>query len=168
MYIQIDDRIYKWLLSLEVLKPEGRKQKSTSSIELSLSTSLSLESGVLFAKLLKNLLQKQQNSNIDSPLIFPLPALDTLKEFSTPTSRLYNWNILTEAYKTINIELQSDVKSLIVAGDRGVVVDFLKEIYTKIVSGAAGEKQEFEDFVKRFKKERIKLIFRFNQRRNWH
>jgi hypothetical protein len=145
MYIQIDERIYKWLLSLDVLKPEGRKQKNTSFIELSLSTSLNLESGILFAKLLRNLLAKTQTPS----KIQPLPALDTLKEFSTPTSRLYNWNILTEAFKTINIEIKADLKSLIVAGDRGCVVDFLKEIYTKIVKGAAEEKQnqEFEDFV---------------------
>ena len=146
MYIQIDERIYKWLLSLEVLKPEGRKPKNSSQVELSLSTSLSLESGVLFAKLLKNLLARNQTPT----KVPPLPSLDSLKEFSTPTSRLYNWNILTEAYKTISIDIKPDMKSLIVAGDRGCVVEFLKEIYTKIVKGAAEEKpnQEFEDFVR--------------------
>ena len=144
MYIQIDDRIYKWLISLDVIKPEGRKQKKSATVELSLSTSLSMESGVLFAHLLKNLLKKTNNTTT------PMAILDTLKEFSTPTSRLYNWNILTDAYQAINVEIKPDVKSLIVAGDRGIVVAFLKEIYTQIVSGAAGEKpnQEFEDFVR--------------------
>lgn len=147
MNFTIDERIYKWLLSLEVIKPEGRKLKGSSPIliELSLSTSLSLESGVLFARLLKALLSKSLSQTND----FPLASLDSLKEFSTPTSRLYNWNILSDAYKLIGLELDFNTKSLIVAGDKNSVLGFLVDLYQKIVIGAAESKENegfFEDF----------------------
>lgn len=161
MNLKIDERIYKWLLFLDVLKPEGRKLKNSTLIELSLTTSLALESGILFAKLLRNLLLKNQSNPIT-----PLPALDSLKEFSTPTSRLYNWNILTEAFHSISFEIKPDHKSLIVAGDRTCVMDFLKEIYTRIVIGAATDKshQEFDDFVS-FSLFSCNIIIKY--RRNW-
>lgn len=151
MNFLIDERISKWLISLEVLRKSDvhAKQSSANSpklVELSLSLSLSLESGVFFAKLLKALLSKS-SINLDD---FPTASLDSLKEFSTPTSRLYNWNILSQAFKLISLEIDADLKSLIVAGDKTSVLSFLQQIYERIVSGAAEEKHGegyFEDFV---------------------
>ena len=44
-------------------------------------------------------------------------------------NRLYNWNLLQEGYSKIGILLDPDLKSLLIAGDIGIVNEFLKDIY---------------------------------------
>jgi len=56
-------------------------------------------------------------------------SLDKLKDSSTPASRLYNWNILSEAMKKMGITLDSDIKGLIVSGDTQMLAEILKDIY---------------------------------------
>jgi hypothetical protein len=48
---------------------------------------------------------------------------------NSPTARLYNWNILTERLKKIGVELDSDIKSLVVGGDLEMISEVLKDIY---------------------------------------
>jgi hypothetical protein len=52
-----------------------------------------------------------------------------LKDINSPTARLYNWNLLTERLKRIGIELDADIKSLIVGGDLEMVSEVLKDVY---------------------------------------
>lgn len=56
-------------------------------------------------------------------------SLDKLKDSNTTASRLYNWNLLTDAMKKMGISLDSDIKSLIVAGDTQMLAEVLKDIY---------------------------------------
>ena len=66
----------------------------------------------MFTKIIKHI------AKLDSKkLETPFPELDSLKEINTPSARLYNWNILSECFKKLNIYLEPDIKSLIIAGD---------------------------------------------------
>lgn len=56
-------------------------------------------------------------------------SLDKLKDSSTAASRLYNWNIISDAMKKMGIELHSDIKSLIVSGDTQMLAEVIKDIY---------------------------------------
>ena len=62
----------------------------------------------------------------------PLPGLDSLKELYTPAARIYNWNILTEAFKKFNVIIEPDVKSLIISGDREMLLELLKELFDTV------------------------------------
>ena len=54
-----------------------------------------------------------------------------LKDINTPTARLYNWNLLTEKLKRIGIDLDSDIKSLIVGGDLEMISEIVKDIFER-------------------------------------
>ena len=47
----------------------------------------------------------------------------------TPAGKLYNWNILTDLFKTVDVKLEQDVKSLIIAGDLDMMNEVLRLIY---------------------------------------
>jgi hypothetical protein len=52
-----------------------------------------------------------------------------LKDNNTPTARLFNWNVLTERLRRVSVELDSDIKSLIVGGDLEMIGEVLKDIF---------------------------------------
>lgn len=135
MQICLDEHIYIYLVSLELMKSEGRKLKN-AQIELSIQTSMQFDSGVFFARLYKKL--------IGPASIPPMLTLDSLKEFSTPTARLYNWNILQEAYKNIGFEISKETKSQIVAGEKGAVEKLTKDLYNLIIKRMDEDKRKNE------------------------
>jgi hypothetical protein len=47
----------------------------------------------------------------------------------TPAGKLYNWNTLTDLFKTVDVKLEQDVKSLIIAGDLDMMNEVLRLIY---------------------------------------
>ena len=59
----------------------------------------------------------------------PMPEINTLKNATTPAARLYNWNILTSVFSMFNISIDPDTKSLIIAGDREMLTEVLKQLY---------------------------------------
>ena len=54
--------------------------------------------------------------------------LDTLKETSTPVAKLYNWNLLLPKLRQRGLDVDQDMKVLIVAGDLDIVVDLLEQL----------------------------------------
>ena len=52
-----------------------------------------------------------------------------LKDQNTPTARLFNWNILTERLRRVGVDLDADIKLLIVGGDLEMIGEVLKEVY---------------------------------------
>ena len=66
-----------------------------------------------------------QDHNIASSI----SNLDKLKDSATPASRLYNWNLLADAMKKLGMSLDTDIKSLIVAGDFDMINELLKDIH---------------------------------------
>jgi len=63
-----------------------------------------------------------------------------LKEVSSPAGKLYNWNILTKQLSNLEIEVDRDIKSLIIAGDLEMINEVLKQIYKRY-----GPKQSLKD-----------------------
>ena len=55
--------------------------------------------------------------------------LPRLKETVTPAGKLYNWNTLADLYKTIDVKIDNDVKSLIIAGDLDMMNELLRQVY---------------------------------------
>ena len=65
--------------------------------------------------------------------------LDTLKENNAPVAKLYNWNLLLPKLRQRGLDVDQDMKVLIVAGDTDIVVDLLEQLqkapYASPVSG---------------------------------
>ena len=57
-----------------------------------------------------------------------LPSFDSLKDTQTPSTRLYNWTLITKALDPFGIKISDDEKSLIVAGDQQILLDLLQQI----------------------------------------
>jgi hypothetical protein len=121
MNLQLDDQIYRWLFSLDILNAQVRKLKN-SKIEIPLSQTTSLEVGHLFLKLL-------QAINSSKSLNLKLPPAAALKNFSTPQDRVFNWNLLGEVLKTMGFTLEPEMKRLIVSGNTSKLNDLLRDLY---------------------------------------
>ena len=81
--------------------------------------------GTIFAKILQKILDEGPSS-----LDKILSTQKSIENLSTP-SKLYNWNLVCESLKKINIIVEQDIKNLIVAGDMDIVNEILHEIYEK-------------------------------------
>jgi len=120
MNLQLDDPIYRWLFSLNILNAQIRRLKN-SKIEIPLSQTTALEIGHLILKLL-------QAVNSAKSLNFKLPPANALKNFSTPQDRIFNWNLLSDVMKTMGYNLDPEMKRLIVSGNTSKLNDLLKEL----------------------------------------
>ena len=49
----------------------------------------------------------------------------------TPAAKLYNWNLIIDALKTFEINVEEDVKNLIIGGDLQFIVELLEQIKKK-------------------------------------
>ena len=70
-------------------------------------------------------------------------SLDTIKELHTPVARLYNWNVLIPILHAMGVDIDADMKVLIVAGDLDIVADVLEQLHGSgrgSGSGAGGSK----------------------------
>ena len=52
-----------------------------------------------------------------------------MKETVAPSGKLYNWNTVCHTYKTIGVNIEADIKSLIIAGDLEMLNEVLKKAY---------------------------------------
>lgn len=129
MKLQLDNEIFKWLASLNVIAPSPKfKVLSNGKYELDELTTRVFENGLKFADLIKYLFPVIMEEN--NPL--PLKTLQSLKDQNTPASRLYNWNILYEILKKMGVNLDPEIKSLLVKGDLPMINEFLKDIFENI------------------------------------
>lgn len=64
-----------------------------------------------------------------NPQETPLPEISSLKDVNSTAAKLYNWNILIKALETLQIKIDSDMKALIIAGDRSLISEILKAMY---------------------------------------
>ena len=55
--------------------------------------------------------------------------LPRLKETVAPAGKLYNWNTICDIYKTIDVSITADMKSLIIAGDLDMLNEVLRQVY---------------------------------------
>jgi hypothetical protein len=80
-----------------------------------------LENGVLFAQIIRNL------SHDDDEIC---KSLDKIRDSNNnPGSRLYNWNLISEASRKLGVLIDTETKSLIVAGDPMLINEVLREFY---------------------------------------
>lgn len=99
-----------------------------------------LENGILFARIARHL-SKAQATALKQPEI-PLSDLDLLKELSAPAARVYNWKILSDCFALLDIPLQPDLKSLIIAADQNALFTFLKQVAAAAAAIPLSEKQK--------------------------
>lgn len=121
MNLQLDPHLHHWLFSMNLLPVQNRKLKN-NKIELPLSTTSSIENGALILKLLRILAVKKNKS-----VAFPSDL--ALKNQSTPSSRLYNWNIISDLMKKMGLGLSEEMKGLIVNGDTPIMNEFFRDLY---------------------------------------
>jgi len=121
--MEVSESVAKWLEQLNVLK-EGASETSDSVWFISESDTQKFESGLGFVPLLKRL-----HKSVNSREPTPFPEINSLKNTTSSAARLYNWNILIKVMEMVGIEIDSDMKALIVAGDRGMVVEVIRLIY---------------------------------------
>lgn len=58
--------------------------------------------------------------------------LDQLKQITTSSTKLYNWNIIIQAMNALRIpnELNADIKKLIIMGDQQIIEEQLNYLYS--------------------------------------
>ena len=121
MNLQLDDYIYRWLFTLNIIPAQVRKLKNTK-IEIPLTVTSSLANGALLLKILQAIINKKSiNQKLPPPI--------ALKNHSTPSDRLYNWSLLSEVLKSLGFNLDLEVKRLIVTGDTPILNEFLKQLH---------------------------------------
>ncbi|KAM3144420.1 hypothetical protein pb186bvf_003584 [Paramecium bursaria] len=120
MSVQLDYEIYKWLQQFGIVKLQ--QTKNTGKVELDEQQSKQFINGVKFGEILQKLFEMK---NIHVNLV------DTMKNQHTPGVKLYNWNILQDAFKKMNLPLDNDIKNLIVQGDTEMINELLKDVHER-------------------------------------
>lgn len=120
MNLQLEDPVFRWLFSLNILSAQVRKLKN-GKIEIPLSQTTSLEIGHLFLKLLHSI-------NTSKKLNLKLPQPLALKNFSTPQDRIFNWTVLGDTLQMMGYSLNPETKRLIVSGNTPKLAELLKEL----------------------------------------
>ncbi|CAK89404.1 unnamed protein product (macronuclear) [Paramecium tetraurelia] len=114
--MQITQDMFKWLKSLNVIQNGIPKQNGR--MELDPETTSAFYNGFKMSELLDKLTGAYNQQ---------------VKIQTNPTARLYNWNIITERLHQIKVELDTEIKKLIIDGDLEMIVEVLKDIQSKFV-----------------------------------
>lgn len=123
--MEINAELYSWLRSAGVIQ-EDLDLNEEGLYALPEDKSDQLESGLGFGTILKRLNKAKNRLERE---ITPMPELNTLKEVKSPAAKLYNWKILSSVLQLMGIVVDPDSRSLIVAGDRQIVIEVLKQIF---------------------------------------
>ncbi len=130
----LSEEVYNWLVAGKILNQQDATKKAEDKFEVVKSVQAQFENGIIFAKIAKYMAKLIATSQ-HRPAT-PL-NVDTLKELSSPAAKIYNWNILSQAFRKFNVTVESDVKSLIVAGDQETIVLLLNELHATCVTWTA-------------------------------
>ncbi|KAM3135414.1 hypothetical protein pb186bvf_012433 [Paramecium bursaria] len=124
--MKLSTSLYQMFVQLKVFEP---KQTQATSIPLTDTQSILIENGIAIGKLLKALFNQAAKQS-QRPLT-PLPQLDQLKTITTASTKLYNWNILLEAMKQLQVpyDIDPDIKKMILMGDPQILEDICNKIY---------------------------------------
>ena len=117
--MNVGSAVATWLKGLRLLYDDECEEATgdSSRVTLSQSATAYFANGVRVALLLRAL-------SHDGDL-----SLDTIKELHTPVARLYNWNVLIPILATMGVDVDADMKVLIVAGDLDIVADVLEQLH---------------------------------------
>jgi hypothetical protein len=114
--------VWQWLLSLHAISPSSSSSSSVSSVSSSIpnewpsSLLKQLVSGTLALQILRRLAPNGT-------------SLSKARLEATPLARLQNWNEIVRGLSSYGIPMDPDVKTLIVAGDEHMAVDWLNELH---------------------------------------
>ena len=108
-----------WLVGLGVIADDDLEGPPDTDVPLTRAAAAGFENGSRVAQLLQ-LLEVGAD---------PSQGLSTIKDVQTPVARLYNWNILLPLLHHRGVEVDADMKVLIVAGDDDIVIDVLNQLH---------------------------------------
>jgi len=117
MTIVLDGAIAGWLRRLGVLR-DAELSPYGESVALSREAAAEFENGLRVGRLLQVLPGAGAGSK-----------LNALKDLNTPVAKLYNWNQLLPSLRERGVQVDADMKVLIVAGDTDIVLDVLQQLH---------------------------------------
>ena len=115
--MEISYQIYSWLKESGIVK--SYHQKGPDVVVLSEAESEKIELGLihpLISQIVKG----------------GLPDESELQTVNSKVARLNNWNLLIKPLESLNVKISSDMKALIVAGDRQQVLEILTSLYKSV------------------------------------
>ena len=131
MSFVIDNDMFEWLSGWQLLKPTQIDQQfPNGKLLLDESIGNSFFNGTIFSKILQKVIESSSKTS-DKGLV-PQTNIDGLKTATNPSSKLYNWNVVCDTLRKLSIDIDQDVKSLIVSGDTDMINDILREIFFKV------------------------------------
>ncbi|OMJ71022.1 hypothetical protein SteCoe_30868 [Stentor coeruleus] len=144
--MEVTQDIANWLKEAKIIEKELNIQENGKYL-IPDELAIPLENGLNFTPLIKRLYQIL--NKLDREMT-PMPELNSLKEVKTPAAKLYNWKVLIKSLELFGIQIDPDSRSLIIAGDRDIVVEVLKKMYEaekKAQIGSDDENYDQESFV---------------------
>ena len=128
MSIVLDKEIYNWLLALEAVKISTQaRELGNGKFELDPNITTYFSSGLIFSRLLHQIIKTLPKNTSNPPP--SLRSLETMKFSQTSASKIYNWNLIMDILKKLDVPVDNDFKTLIVNGDLDMINELLKEIY---------------------------------------
>jgi hypothetical protein len=114
-----------WLRRLGVVR-DSELSPYGDSIALTREAACEFETGIRVGRLLQVLPGAK------------LRKLATLKDLNTPVAKLFNWNLLLPELRDRGVQVDADMKVLIVAGDTDIVIDLLRQLHAATSADAVG------------------------------
>lgn len=59
----------------------------------------------------------------------PVYSLETLKNVKGSSAKIYNWKVIFKALNQLDVKIEADSKSMIISGDKEIIVELLENIY---------------------------------------
>ena len=119
--MDVTEDMFEWLKSY--FPDLGADERREGMVTLSATVSAQLESGFLLPVIIKHLLTLEGNALL-------LPELETLED-TKGTARVYNWGVVLQALESLSVHLDAEVRELILAGDREIVVEVLEALQAR-------------------------------------
>jgi hypothetical protein len=126
--MELPKEVVEWLVALDALQvsetgPSKSARNRADGITwlcLENEASSRFESGIGTAALVQSLIREKGLSDM---------KLDGFRTASSPVAKLFNWNKLAPALSVLGLPLDSETKSLILAGDVDAVADILSVLH---------------------------------------
>ena len=113
MSIQLDSELYRWLISLGIITASPKHKFTGSKYELDELNSKLFENGKKVAEIIKQFLILSDDALLPN---YKMPNFEILRLNNAPASKLFNWNFISDLLLKINLSLEPDIKSLLIAG----------------------------------------------------
>ena len=121
--MEVTESLSNWLKSFNLLKYP--LTLSSDGIFLHDFDSKLFETGQNFIPLLQKLQRLFPTASQK-----PIPSIPSTSDTLSPAAKLYNWNLIIKCLDSLHLSIDSDMKALIVAGDRQLITEILHTLYT--------------------------------------